>query len=217
VALDREYHSLVPVHLIDHPLVHDALIELRDARTESAAFRRAANRITMLLAAEALKGVPVVTSTVVTPLAVAEGRVLRTDVVVVPVLRAGLGMLDAVLELIPSARVGHIGLQRDETTAVASWYYSKLPPHIASSYVLMIDPMLATGGSAVAALDLLKQAGAKTITMICIVSAPEGVAAVEASHPDVTVFTPVIDRELNTQKFIVPGLGDFGDRLYGTR
>ena len=191
-------------------------MELRDVRTESPAFRRAANRISVLLAAEALKDVPVVDASVDTPLGPASGRVLRSDVVVVPVLRAGLGMLDAVLELLPSARVGHIGLQRDETTAVASWYYSKLPPNIASSYVLIIDPMLATGGSAVAAIDLLKRAGARTITMICIVSAPEGVAAIESHHPDVAIYTPVIDRELNAHKFIVPGLGDFGDRLYGT-
>jgi uracil phosphoribosyltransferase len=206
----------VPLHLVEHPLVHDALTELRDFRTESPAFRRAANRISVLLAAEALKDVPVVEATVTTPVGAADGRVLRSDVVVVPVLRAGLGMLDAVLELLPSARVGHIGLQRDETTAIASWYYSKLPPNIASSYVLIIDPMLATGGSAVAAIDLLKRAGARTITMICIVSAPEGVAAVQTQHPDVAIYTPVIDRELNAHKFIVPGLGDFGDRLYGT-
>ena len=206
----------MPLHLVEHPLVHDALTELRDFRTESQAFRRAANRISVLLAAEALKDVPVVDATVTTPLGPADGRVLRSDVVVVPVLRAGLGMLDAVLELLPSARVGHIGLQRDETTAVASWYYSKLPPNIASSFVLIIDPMLATGGSAVAAIDLLKRAGARTITMICIVSAPEGVAVVQTHHPDVAIYTPVIDRELNAHKFIVPGLGDFGDRLYGT-
>lgn len=138
------------------------------------------------------------------------------DVVVVPVLRAGLGMLDAVLELVPAARVGHIGLQRDESTAIASRYYSKLPPGIASSYVLMIDPMLATGGSAVAAIDILKGAGAKTIRTICIVAAPDGVALMEQHHPDVIIYTPVVDRELNAQKYIVPGLGDFGDRLYGT-
>src|SRR4029077_18986170 len=130
--------------------------------------------------------------------------------------RAGLGMLDAVLELVPSARVGHIGLQRDEATAIASQYYSKLPGHVSNSYVLMIDPMLATGGSAVAAIDLIKRAGARTIRMICIVAAPPGVAILEREHPDVEVFTPVVDRELNDHKFIVPGLGDFGDRLYGT-
>ncbi len=136
--------------------------------------------------------------------------------VVVPVLRAGLGMLDAVLELIPTARVGHIGLQRDEMTAVASQYYSKLPADLSDSFVLMIDPMLATGGSAVAALDLIKRAGGREARMICIVSAPEGIALVEKHHPDVHIFTPAIDRGLNDHKYIVPGLGDFGDRLYGT-
>ena len=191
-------------------------MELRDARTQPPEFRRAANRISVLLAAEALKDVPSTTTTVTTPLGPAEGRVVRTDVVVVPVLRAGLGMLDAVLELLPAARVGHIGLQRDEATAIASRYYSKLPSKLADSFVLMIDPMLATGGSAVAAIDLIKAAGAKTIRMICIVSAPDGVRLLEQHHPDVVVYTPVIDRELNPHKFIVPGLGDFGDRLYGT-
>jgi uracil phosphoribosyltransferase len=207
----------VPLRIVDHPLVHDALMELRDRRTPSPAFRRAANRISVLLAAEAMRDVPAVASTVSTPLASADGRVVRTDVVVVPVLRAGLGMLDAVLELIPQARVGHIGLQRDEATAVASKYYSKLPPNLAESYVLMIDPMLATGGSAAAAIDLIKKNGAKTIRMICIVAAPDGVALVEKQHPDVVVYTPAVDRELNAHKFIVPGLGDFGDRLYDTQ
>jgi uracil phosphoribosyltransferase len=206
----------VSLKLVDHPLVHDALAELRDARTTPPAFRRAANRISVLLAAEALRDVPASPAVVTTPLGPADGRIVKTDVVVVPVLRAGLGMLDAVLELLPSARVGHIGLQRDEATAIASRYYSKLPPGIAESFVLMIDPMLATGGSAAAAIDLIKAAGARTIRMICIVSAPEGVALLEKQHPDVVVYTPVIDRELNPHKFIVPGLGDFGDRLYGT-
>jgi len=150
------------------------------------------------------------------PLGPAPGRRITRDVVVVPVLRAGLGMLDAVLELIPTARVGHIGLQRDELTAVASQYYSKLPQDLSRSFVLMIDPMLATGGSAVAALDLLRKSGAHAVRMICIVAAPEGVALVERHHPDVHVFTPVVDTGLNDHKFIVPGLGDFGDRLYGT-
>jgi len=206
----------VAVHLVNHPLVHDALVELRDVRTQPPAFRRAANRISVLLAAEALRDVPTRSHTVETPLGPAEGLVVGGDVVVVPVLRAGLGMLDAVLELLPAARVGHIGLQRDEATAIASKYYTKLPRELADSYVLMIDPMLATGGSASAAIDLLKAAGARTLRMICIVAAPEGVALVEQYHPDVEVYTPVIDRELNPHKYIVPGLGDFGDRLYGT-
>ena len=191
-------------------------MELRDARTAPPAFRRAANRISVLLAAEALRDLPSSAATVTTPLGPADGRVVLTDVVVVPVLRAGLGMLDAVLELLPTARVGHIGLQRDEATAIASRYYSKLPPDLSQSHVLMIDPMLATGGSAVAAIDLIKAAGATAINMICIVSAPEGVALLERAHPDVAIFTPVVDKELNAHKFIVPGLGDFGDRLYGT-
>jgi len=191
-------------------------MELRDAQTEPPAFRRAANRISVLLAAEALRDVPSDAATVQTPLGPAGGRRVSSDVVVVPVLRAGLGMLDAVLELLPAARVGHIGLQRDEATAIASKYYTKLPPKLGESYVLMIDPMLATGGSAVAAIDLIKASGARTIRMICIVAAPEGVQMVQHRHPDVAVYTPVVDRELNAHKFIVPGLGDFGDRLYGT-
>ena len=206
----------MPLHIVEHPLVHDALMELRDARTEPPAFRRAANRISVLLAAEALRDVPSIAAMVETPLGPAEGRHVTADVVVVPFLRAGLGMLDAVLELLPAARVGHIGLQRDEATAIASRYYSKLPSRLSDSYVLMIDPMLATGGSAVAAIDLIKSAGAATIRMICIVAAPEGVRLVQDRHPDVAVYTPVVDRELNPHKFIVPGLGDFGDRLYGT-
>jgi uracil phosphoribosyltransferase len=206
----------VPVHIVDHPLVHDALVSLRDKSTTPEHFRRAATRISVLLAAEALRDIPTLDLSVETPIGPAPGRRIGPDVVVVPVLRAGLGMLDAVLELVPSARVGHIGLQRDEMTAVASQYYSKLPARLDTSYVLMIDPMLATGGSAVAALDLLQRAGANVIRMICIVAAPEGVALVERHHPQVAIYTPVVDDRLNDQKYIVPGLGDFGDRLYGT-
>jgi uracil phosphoribosyltransferase len=210
------YSEAVPVHIVDHPLVHDALVSLRDKLTTPEHFRRAATRISVLLAAEALRDIPTENLTVHTPIGPAPGRRISPDVVVVPVLRAGLGMLDAVLELVPSARVGHIGLQRDEMTAIASQYYAKLPARLDSSYVLMIDPMLATGGSAVAALDLLQHAGATIVRMICIVAAPEGVALVERHHPEVAIYTPVVDRELNAQKYIVPGLGDFGDRLYGT-
>jgi uracil phosphoribosyltransferase len=207
----------VPVHVVEHPLVHDALAILRAAATPPELFRRMAVRISLLLAAEATRDLPAQAMTVATPLGPADGRRITGDVVVVPVLRAGLGMLDAVLELIPSARVGHIGLQRDEMTAVASRYYSKLPHALSASFVLMIDPMLATGGSAVAALDMLRDAGARQVRMICIVSAPEGIATVERHHPDVHIYTPVVDRGLNEQKFILPGLGDFGDRLYGTQ
>jgi uracil phosphoribosyltransferase len=206
----------VPVHIVDHPLVQDALIDLRDKRTTPEHFRRAATRISVLLAAEALREVGTSATTVETPLGPADGRRIESDIVVVPVLRAGLGMLDAVLELVPGARVGHIGLQRDELTAVASRYYSKLPGTLRSSFVLMIDPMLATGGSAVAGIQLLRDAGAARIRIVCIVAAPEGVRTVEQHYPDVSIYTPVVDRHLNDQKYIVPGLGDFGDRLYGT-
>ena len=204
------------LQLVNHPLVHDCLAELRDTRTPPERFRSLANRISMLLGAEALRDVPMVTGTVETPLGPSHCRRLAADVVMAPVLRAGLGMLPGMLELVPNARVGHLGLQRDERTAVASQYYAKLPKNIQDSYVLLIDPMLATGGSALAAISLLEQAGAKDIRLVCIVAAPEGIAAVESAHPSVNVFTPVIDRQLNAQKFILPGLGDFGDRLYGT-
>jgi uracil phosphoribosyltransferase len=203
------YSLRVAVVLVRHPLVQDILLSLRDVTTEPDAFRRLAVRISVLLAAEALRELPARTGE-------ATGQRVDADVVVVPVLRAGLGMLDAVLELVPGARVGHIGLQRDEMTAIASRYYAKLPPRMADSHVLMIDPMLATGGSAVDAVDLLKEAGARRIQILCIVAAPEGIAFVEQHHPDVDIYTPVIDQGLDARKYILPGLGDFGDRLYGT-
>ena len=206
----------MPVHLIDHPLAQDALVVLRDVRTGREEFRRAARRLSVLVAAEALRDVPTRDVSVRTPLEDAPGTQVASDVVVVPVLRAGLGMLEAVLELVPDARVGHLGLQRDEATAVASQYYAKLPGPLGSSFVLIVDPMLATGGSAVSALDRLSDAGASNIRIACIVAAPEGIALVEARHPGVSIFTPVVDRALNAHKFIMPGLGDFGDRLYGT-
>jgi uracil phosphoribosyltransferase len=196
--------------------VHDALVSLRDKRTPPEEFRRVTARISVLLVTEALRDLSTTNTTIETPLGPATGRQVATDVVVVPVLRAGLGMLDAVLELVPRARVGHIGLQRDERTAVASQYYSKVPPDIGTSFVLVIDPMLATGGSAVAALDFLRREGARDVRFVCIVAAPEGVALVELHHPEAVIYTPVIDRGLNAFKYIVPGLGDFGDRLYGT-
>jgi uracil phosphoribosyltransferase len=207
----------VPFHLVEHPLAQNALLDLRDLTTEPPAFRRAAHRISLFLAAEALKDIPSRAAVVTTPLGVdASGQRVGIDVVVMPVLRAGMSMLDAVLELVPSARVGHVGLQRNETTAVASTYYSRLPPNLRDSYIVVIDPMLATGGSAVAAIDLIKAAGGRSIRLISIVAAPEGVAMLEERHPDVHVYAPVVDSHLNAQKYIVPGLGDFGDRLYGT-
>ena len=211
------YSAAVPVHLVDHPVAQDALTLLRNTSTDSSQFRRLAHRLSVIVAAEATRGLPMADVRVETPLETVDGRQLTADIVVVPVLRAGLGMVEAVLELLPHARVGHIGLQRNETTAVASQYYAKLPKDLSTSTAIIVDPMLATGGSAVAAITMLQRAGARDIRLLCIVAAPEGVAAVEAVHPGVHIFTPVIDRGLNAQKFILPGLGDFGDRLYGTR
>jgi uracil phosphoribosyltransferase len=210
------YIEAVPVHVVDHPLVQDALLQLRDERTDPETFRRLATRVSLLLVTEATRNLPTRPATIRTPLTECDGRRIARDVVVVPVLRAGLGMLDAVVELLPGARVGHLGLQRDEATAVASQYYAKLPRGLDGSYVIMIDPMLATGGSAVAALDHLRAAGAEDVRIVCIVSAPEGIALVERHHPSVDIYTPAIDQGLNAHKFIVPGLGDFGDRLFGT-
>ena len=210
------YDPPVPVRLVDHPLVHDALLTLRDHRTSSADFRLTARRISVLIAAEAFRDLPTATATVQTVLAPATGKRVASDIVIVPVLRAGLGMLEAALEIAPSARVGYIGLRRDENTAVASRYYINLPAKIHDSFVLLVDPMLATGGSAADAIDEIKAAGATHIRMACIVASTEGVAALAARHPDVDVVTPVIDPHLNDRKYIVPGLGDFGDRLYGT-
>jgi uracil phosphoribosyltransferase len=210
------YSERVPVHVVEHPIVQDILLKLRDAQTGPDTFRAMARRVSLLVAAEATRDLPTRPASVTTPLAVADGRELADDVVVVPVLRAGLGMLEAVLDIVPRARVGHIGLQRDETTAVASQYYAKFPTSLERYTVFIVDPMLATGGSAVAALDLLRGKGARGVRLLCIVAAPEGIAHVEKHHPDVHIYTPVIDECLNAQKFIVPGLGDFGDRLYGT-
>lgn len=204
------------MHLVDHPIAQDALLALRDKATTPSHFRRLTRRVSQIVAVDATRRLPSVRATVETPLEPFEGDRLHADVVVVPVLRAGLGMVDAVLELLPHARVGHVGLQRDEQTAEAFRYYAKLPADLSRSTVLVVDPMLATGGSAVAVLDLVTAAGARDIRLLCIVAAPEGLRAVDAAHPGVEVFTPSIDRELNARKFILPGLGDFGDRLYGT-
>jgi len=213
LSLDND---AVPLHVVNHPIAQDILLSLRDRQTAPDAFRRMARRISLLLTLEATRDLSTRPATVETPLGPAAGTRVGVEVVVVPVLRAGLGMLEAVLELLPRARVGHIGLQRDEETAVASKYYAKFPVGLGEARVLMIDPMLATGGSAVFALDLLRELGARDVRLLCIVAAPEGVAAVEQHHPDVHVYTPVVDAGLNNRKFIVPGLGDFGDRLYGT-
>lgn len=203
------------VTVLDHPLAAHLLLSLRDVRTEPTSFRARTKRLTSLLIVEATRDLPTLPSTVRTPIEEATGRMLARPIVAVPILRAGLGMLDTVVEMFPEVRVGYLGLQRDEATFEPSEYYSKLPP-MDDADVFVLDPMLATGGSSVAAIDAVKEAGASAVRMVAIVAAPEGVKAVEAAHPDVDIYTASVDRELNEMAYIMPGLGDFGDRLYGT-
>ena len=205
----------MPLAISRHPLVADSLARLRDKRTEPEEFRVLARNVITLLLYEATADLPVRKGTVETPLAKADASMMETEVVAIPVLRAGLGLLAPVLELLPRVSVGYIGLERDEETAVARIYYQKLPK-LEGKVPLLLDPMLATGGSAAQALDLIKEAGGRDPRFICIVAAPEGVKVLEQRHPEVKIFTAALDESLNHKAYIVPGLGDFGDRLFGT-
>jgi len=206
----------MPLHVVRHPLIEDVMSRLRERTTPCDEFRRLARRVTLLLAAEATKDLPVAETEVDTPLERARVRRLSSRVVAVPVLRAGLGMLDAFLELVPQAEVGYFGLERNEETAEARRYYEKVPKDLASAVVFLLDPMLATGGSAQMALDGLGGLGAVQVRLLSIVSAPEGVAHLSEVAPEAIIFTAALDRGLNDRKYILPGLGDFGDRLFGT-
>lgn len=203
------------VSVLSHPLAAHVLTHLRDRTTKPATFRTLCQQIGLLLALEATKDLPTKSIEIETPLERLTSPVLARGLAVVPILRAGLGMLQPYMDLFPDVSVGYVGLERDHTTAVARSYYCKLPP-VEGRRVLCVDPMLATGGSAVQALTMLRAAGAVDLRLVCIVSAPEGVAAVEAQHPDVPILTAAIDRQLDPSRYILPGLGDFGDRLYGT-
>lgn len=203
------------VTVVDHPLAGHLLLALRDESTPPALFRNLTERLTTVLMLEATKDLPTRERTVKTPIEETSGNVLAGPIVIVPILRAGLGMLDAVVELFPEVRVGYLGLERDEATFMPSAYYAKLPD-MADAVTFVLDPMLATGGSANAALTSVKDAGAKTVRMVSVVSAPQGIEAVQNAHPDVPIYTASIDRTLNDNAYIVPGLGDFGDRLFGT-
>ncbi len=202
--------------LIDHPCVQHKLAIIRDVETGHKRFRELATEITKFICYEALKNLKTRELTVKTPVADATCRKIDTDLVVVPILRAGVGMLEGILELVPTARVGFVGLYRDEQTKQPVTYYERFPPQIRGGTCIIIDPMLATGGSTVAAIDLLKKSGAENIVVVCIVTCPEGVELVEEHHPDVRIYAAAIDDYLNENKYIVPGLGDAGDRLFGT-
>jgi len=204
------------VTVIAHPLVRHNLTRLRDKRTQPQEFRRLLGEIAELMLYEATRNFGVKKISVETPLAMANGFQLEREIVLVPVLRAGLGMLDSILQLIPHARVGFIGLKREETTLRAQFYHKSLPKNLSQFEVILIDPMLATGGSAVAAIDLLIEQGAKHIRLVNLVAAPEGIRAVQKKYPRVPIFTAAVDKKLNERGFIVPGLGDAGDRLFGT-
>jgi uracil phosphoribosyltransferase len=204
------------ITVIAHPLVRHNLARLRDRRTRPQEFRRRLGETAALLVYEATRTLTVKKISVRTPLEPTHGIRLAREVVLVPILRAGLGMLEAILQLIPQARVGFIGLKREETTLRAHSYHQSLPKNLGRCDVILIDPMLATGGSAVAALDLLAARGAKHIRFVNLVAAPEGIRRVRKSHPAVPIFTAAIDRALNGRGFILPGLGDAGDRLFGT-
>lgn len=204
------------LHIVEHPLLAETMARLRDRTTPCDDFRTLAHRVSLVLVAEATRDLPTADSAVETPLETTSVRRLSARVVAVPVLRAGLGMLGAFLDLVPSAQVGYFGLERDETTAVARRYYEKVPPDLGDAVVFLLDPMLATGGSAAMAVDGLAGMGARRVRLVSIVAAPEGVARLLASAPDAEIYTAALDRGLNDRKYIVPGLGDFGDRLYGT-
>lgn len=203
------------VNVVNHPLAQHLLLELRSKDTPPASFRTAARKLASALMLDASADVPTQEVSVTTPLEETTGGSLARPIVLVPILRAGLGMLDGVIDLFPLVRVGYIGLERDEATFEPNEYYSKLP-RLDDAAVFVLDPMLATGGSASAALDAVKRKGATWVRMVCVVAAPEGIKLLERDHPDVDVYTAAVDRELSDKAYILPGLGDFGDRLFGT-
>lgn len=206
------------VKVIDHPLIQHKLTLLRDIRTGTKDFRELLEEVAMLMAYELTRNLPLTEIEIETPVAKCRSQVLSGKKVgVVPILRAGLGMVNGVLRLIPAAKVGHIGVYRDPQTLKPVEYYCKLPPDVSEREVIIIDPMLATGGSSVAAIDMLKRSGAKQIKLMCLVAAPEGVKVVNDSHPDVEIYTAAVDSHLNDHGYIIPGLGDAGDRIFGTK
>lgn len=202
--------------VMDHPLVRVELTHLRDVKTTTDGFRASLNRIAELLFMEATRHFETKTTSVTTPLQETEGSALAHQVVLVPILRAGLGLLDGMLDLLPGAVVAHLGIARNEETACPEPYYAKLPSCLTEAEVIVLDPMLATGGSAVEALRQLKLAGARRLTLVTVLSSPQGLAMMQEAHPDVRIITGVIDQGLNAKNYIVPGLGDAGDRYFGT-
>ena len=204
-------------HLVDHPLIQHKLTIMRDKHTATKAFRELLSEISMLMGYEITRDLPLEDVTIETPIQKATfKRLAGKKLAIVPILRAGLGMVDGLTQLMPSARIGHIGLYRDPDTHLPVEYYCKMPPDIGERLVLIVDPMLATGGSASDAITMVKKRGAKNIVLMCLVSAPEGVKKVQDEHPDVDIYSAALDERLNEHAYIVPGLGDAGDRIFGT-
>ena len=206
------------VHILDHPLIHHKLAVLRNKETPVKEFRELVNEISGLMCYEATRNLPTTEVEVETPICTAKCRMLAgKKLAIVPILRAGLGMVDALVDLIPSAKIGHIGLYRDPETHLPVEYYCKLPEDIGNRVTFVVDPMLATGGSAVAAIDFLKKHGCRNIIMMNIIGCPEGVKAIQDAHPDVELYLAACDEKLNDHAYIIPGLGDAGDRIFGTK
>lgn len=205
------------LHIVDHPLIQHKLTLIRNINTGTKEFRETVNEIAGLMAYEISRDVPVKETETETPLTKCMTRVLATEIVLIPVLRAGLGMVDGINSLIPTAKIGHVGMYRDHETLEPKSYYAKFPAILDKAVVLVLDPMLATGGSASAAISGLKEEGASVIKLVCIVGAPEGVKLIESHHPDVDIYLAALDEGLNDKGYIVPGLGDAGDRLFGTK
>ena len=209
---------MAKVHIMDHPLVHHKLAVLRNKETPVKEFRELINEIAGLMCYEATRDLPLMDVEVETPVAVAKCKMLAgKKLAIVPILRAGLGMVDALVDLIPSAKIGHIGLYRDPETHEPVEYYCKLPEDIGNRVTFVVDPMLATGGSAVAAIDFLKKHGCRNIIMMNVIGCPEGIKRVQEAHPDVDMYLAACDERLNDHAYIVPGLGDAGDRIFGTK
>lgn len=202
--------------ILDHPLIQDKMARLRDEETNSNGFRALVSEIASLMCYEATRDLPTHAVDITTPCGVAHGHMVNRKMAFVPILRAGLGMVDGMASLVPNAKVGHIGMYRDHSTLQPVEYYSKLPSDIDCCEVFVLDPMLATGWSAVESIKLIKEKGAKNIRFLCIVSAPEGIALIQKEHPDVQIYAAALDEKLNESGYIVPGLGDAGDRIFGT-
>lgn len=202
--------------IIDHPLISQKITNMRKKETQSPDFRRLVNEVGSLMAFEVFKDVPLSEVDIETPLAQTTGYRFAKDIVVVPILRAGLGLVEGITNILPEAKIAHIGMYRDETTLEPHTYLERYPRNIADSFVVIVDPMLATGGSAASAIEMVKNQGVKNIRLMCLVGAPEGVAKIEKEYPDVDIYLGVLDKCLNEVGYILPGLGDAGDRIFGT-